>query len=179
MAMYTIARISLNRDSVEFINMYYLPATSKAYKVIKNIQVNLSRGICCPQKEVSVVSVSSIDCQIYFNKDIHNAHHDIILPAEPVNLAIQCKNSLSIPDAISIESQLYLPKQKRPIEEKDGRAFKLLWFYVGSDDSSAGSPVDYRSHDIFDAIRFEQLAFLSGSGCCSPNILVLNSTIKN
>jgi len=191
MAMYTIARISLNKDSVLFINMYYLPATSKAYNVIKDIRVNLSRGICYPENEASVETVSSEDCQIYFNKNIHNAHHDIILPAKPVNLAIQCKNSLSIPTAISIESQLKKdpPKNtkekkrsskkdppKETIEEMDDRdSFKLLWFYVGSDDSSAGSPADYRSNEIFDAIRFQQLAFLSGRGCCSPNIWSLKN----
>jgi len=171
MARYTIARMSLESKTVPFTNMYYLPAKSKAYNVIKDIKVNLSTGICCPQEEASVVTVSSEDCSIYFNKNIHNAHHDIILPAKPVNLAIQCKNSLSITDTKSIESQLYLPKQKSPIKKKDDRTFKLLWFYIGEDDFSEGSPVENcRSVEIFDAIRFEQLAFLSGSGCCSPNI---------
>jgi len=176
-AMYTIARISLVKESLKFENLYYLPAKSKAYRVIKDIQVNFSQGIHCPQKEVSVGKVSPKD-RIYFNKNIHNAHHDIILPAEPVNLAVQCKNSLSTPDGKSIVSQLYLPQQKRPVQEKDDRTFKLLWFYIGADDSSESSPINYRSNDIFDAIRFNQLAFLSGSGCCSPIIWSLIRELK-
>jgi len=167
MAIYTILRVRTKQDEIPFYSMYYLQEKAKVQDLISVLTVNLRDGISYPETEVSVLEVTAENsCQIYHNKSAHNPYHDIIIPAKPMNIVIQCKNSFNNHTAKQIKSQLKLPHQKKINVAK--HKFKLLWFYPGWEDYSEGIPVQYRSDVIFDAIRLKQLCFLSGKGCCSP-----------
>ncbi len=70
------------------------------------------------------------------NKKIHNAHHDLILPARTtdtteernVNIAVQAKASLNLSDTRTVENQLFVSSRGNGGEEVE----HLFWLYLGN-----------------------------------------------
>lgn len=120
-----------------------------AFNIMKKYDVNFSHGIYIPTREV-FTNVADLGLAVVHNRNIHNAHHDLILPARTnfglVNIAVQAKASFDLSDRTTIAKQLLVsPTSLEQVPQ-------LFWLYLG----------DKRREEYFDSILF-----LDGSGCCS------------
>lgn len=89
---------------------------------------------------------------VIHNRNSHNAHHDIILPAikndKSMNIAVSCKASFNLSNEKTLESQL---------KTDDESVGLLVCLYLGNHQREA---------------QYQNVVFLNGSGCC--NGLMLN-----
>jgi len=132
--------------------IYELDPYAQAKSVLSKISINFSEGIKELSTEVDVTS-RKLSPAIYFNSKLDSAHHDIILPALPFNVAVQCKNSLTDPDGSTIAQQLDCDY--------------LLWFYPGCHEDQTDPPMNYRTEAVIQAVKEKRIGFLSGAGCAS------------
>jgi hypothetical protein len=120
-----------------------------AYDLMENYEVNFSDGISLPTNEVfSNVTYSKF--AVVHNRNIHNPHHDLILPARTssgtVNIAVQAKASFDLSDRTVITKQLLVSRTSlEPVPQ-------LFWLYLGKE----------KRENMFGSI-----VFLDGSGCCN------------
>ena len=91
-------------------------------------EVNFSHGISLPTREV-FSNVDDLGFAVVHNRNIHNAHHDIILPARTslgnVNIAVQAKASFDLPGRKTITKQLLVSPAS------DEQVQQLFWLYLG------------------------------------------------
>lgn len=122
---------------------------SPALNILNKYKVNFSRGISLPTREV-FTNVADLGFAVVHNRNDHNAHHDIILPARTnlgiVNIAVQAKASFDLSERTTITKQLLVsPTSSEQVQQ-------LFWLYLGQK----------RREEKFDSI-----VFLDGSGCCN------------
>ncbi|KAJ2986934.1 hypothetical protein HDV02_006435 [Globomyces sp. JEL0801] len=119
------------------------------FNIMSDYEVNFSHGISLPTHEV-FTNAADLGFTIVHNRNIHNAHHDIILPARTklgnLNIAVQAKASLDLSDKKTIAKQLLVSP------DTSDRVQQLIWLYLG----------ETRREQLFDSI-----VFLDGSGCCN------------
>ena len=120
-----------------------------AFNIMSKYYVNFSQGISLPTREV-LTNVADLGFAVVHNRNIHNAHHDLILPARTnlgiVNIAVQAKASFDLSDQTTITKQLLVsPASLEKVQQ-------LFWLYLG----------ETRREEKFDSI-----VFLDGSGCCN------------
>jgi hypothetical protein len=127
-------------------------------EILSEIWVDFSSGIMLPEHEYFVDS-SDMPNAIIHNSNFHNAHHDIILPANripkrvngivsQVNIAVSCKASFDLSADKTIQRQLKISK------ENDARPVDLLiWVYLGNLEREE----QYQNN----------VAFMNGNGCCN------------
>jgi hypothetical protein len=122
-----------------------------AFNILNKYEVNFSHGISLPTLEV-FTNVADLGFTVVHNRNIHNAHHDIILPARAranlgiVYIAVQAKASFDLSDRTTITKQLLVsPTSLEQVQQ-------LFWLYLG----------EKRREEMFDSI-----VFLDGSGCCN------------
>jgi len=149
---YYLHQLDSPGEYLPLTKIYKLSNSAQAYPLLTLFSVNLSEGVIVPEKEVTVRDILSK--AIYHNSQ-QNAHHDIILSANPNNIAIQCKYSFYDPGGDAISSQLVGCKY-------------LLWFYLGCDEDSSDAPKNYKTEMVISALKENQLGFLNGAGCASP-----------
>jgi len=125
------------------------PSDSRASNIMNKYKVNFSKGIYLPSQEV-FTNTADLEFVVVNNRNIHNAHHDIILPALTdqgmVNIAVQAKASLDLSGRATITKQLLVS----PTSEE--QVHQLFWLYLGQN----------QRVEMFDSILF-----LNGSGCCN------------
>jgi hypothetical protein len=126
-----------------------------ALNIMKKYEVNFSHGISLPAHEVYTNTVD-LDLAVVHNRNTHNAHHDLILPARTsigiVNIAVHAKVSFS--DIGTIAKQfLVSPECLEQVQQ-------LFLLYLGK---------------IQREKTFDSVVCLDGRGCC--NGLTLNSFI--
>ena len=133
----------------------------KEHQILANFNVDFSAGIDLPEQEV-FANANNLPKAVIHNKNVHQAHHDILLPAisndSQINIAVQCKASFDLKGKSTIDSQLQISKQNTdPMHQ-------LFWFYLGEEsrESNYGRKV----------------AFLNGSGCCNGLSLNLFEMFK-
>jgi len=144
--------------------IYHLAPDAQAKYMLSQISINFSMGIKKQKNEVTV-KTKKLYPAIYWNSNVQKAHHDIILPATPYNIAVQCKNSLTDPSGSTIARQLDCDY--------------LLWFYPGCHEDQTDPPRDYRTDLVIDAVKQKRIAFLSGAGCASLLYVDLIIQLKN
>ena len=125
------------------------PSELRAYHIMKKYQVNFSKGVSLPSSEV-LANASDLGYSVLHNRNIHNAHHDIILPALTrigiVNIAVQAKASFDLSDLKTMTKQLLVsPASSEQVKQ-------LIWLYLG----------EKRREENFNTV-----VFLDGSGCCN------------
>ena len=130
------------------------------YQILANFKVDFSKGIELPEQEC-FANANNLPKAVIHNKNIHQAHHDIILPVIlnglQVNIAVQCKASFDLKGKSTIESQLQISKQNPdPVHQ-------LFWFYLGKEQRESS---------------YKSVAFLNGSGCCNGLSLNLFEMFK-
>jgi hypothetical protein len=134
------------------------PSEMSALKLLGEYKVNFSQGIFLPFREVCT-NFSDLGLAVVHNRNIQNAHHDLILPARtikgPVNIAVQAKASFYEASSKDIMSQLKVSSQS--VENVQ----QLFWLYLG----------EKRGVEK----NFSSVLYLDGSGCC--NGLALDSII--
>jgi hypothetical protein len=122
------------------------------YNLLAPYEVDFSDGISLPDREAFVNSTTCSEKSIIHNKEINNAHHDIIIPAmkdgKREDMAVQAKASFGLDDAAEMGAQNCISKTI------DARVPLLLWLYLDSTDKE-------RRHDT------ESVVFLNASGCCN------------
>jgi len=139
-----------NSGYFSFPDIYDIsPSELPAYNIMNKYKVNFSNGISLPTREV-FTNVADLGFAIVHNRNIQNAHHDIILPARTnlgiVNIAVQAKASFDLSDRTTITKQLLVsPKSKEQVQQ-------LFWLYLGEKPREK---------------MFESIVFLDGSGCCN------------
>jgi hypothetical protein len=136
------------------------PSDLPAFNIMNKYEVNFSRGISLPTHEV-FADVADLGFAVVHNRNIHNAHHDIILPARTnlgiVNIAVQAKASYDLAGQKTIKKQLLVsPTSSEQVQE-------LFWLYLG----------EKRREEMF-----ESIIFLDGSGCCNGLALDLLILVK-
>ena len=127
---------------------------------LAKFNVDFSEGIELRKKEV-FVDTADLPKAVIHNKNVHKAHHDIILPAISeglqVTIAVQCKASFDLQTKSTIASQLQISKlNPNPVHQ-------LFWFYLG---------------EVSRESNYEGVAFLNGSGCCNGLSLNLFEMLK-
>jgi hypothetical protein len=120
-----------------------------AFNILNMYEVNFSHGISLPTREV-FTNTADLGFAVVHNRNIHNAHHDIILPTRTnlgiVNIAVQAKASFDLSDRTTITKQLLVsPTSLEQVQQ-------LFWLYLG----------EKRREEMFHSI-----VFLDGSGCCN------------
>ena len=94
---------------------------STAFGIMGKYEVNFSHGISLPTHEVLTNPVD-LELAVVHSRNIHNAHHDLILPArtsiEIVNIAVQAKASFNLSGKNTIAKQgkqysIYLPGSRK------------------------------------------------------------------
>jgi hypothetical protein len=132
-----------------------------AYDIMQKYKVDFSEGISVPNQEAFTNS-SNLGRAVVHNRNIHNAHHDMILPsltnAGPVNIAVQAKASFKLDGDKKINSQLQVHLDRKE------QVKQLFWLYLG----------DYSREG-----NFASIVFLDGSGCCNGLALDLFILVKN
>jgi len=152
----------LATDSVKLSEIYELGEKAQAYPLLSSVNVNFSLGMRNHKKEVN--SNDNLSRAVYLNSNVRDAHHDIILSADPHNVAIQCKNSFKTPDGGIIKRQLDCEY--------------LLWFFMGWDEENSIPPVDFRESEVIAALKEKRLGFVNGSGCTSLVVYDLINALK-
>jgi hypothetical protein len=148
---YYLRTMSTGRTEYFSFPMIYDFDSSKqpAYKIMEEYKVDFSEGISLPTNEV-FTDDSDLGFAIVHNKSIHNAHHDMILPAlygsALVNIAVQAKASFQLSDQNTIMRQL----QVRPDTEEQVK--QLIWLYLGKETREA---------------KLNSIVFLNGGGRCN------------
>lgn len=134
-----------------FPDIYDIPRSDSPteYNIMNNYEVDFSQGISLPTQEV-FADTTGLGLAVVHNKNIHNAHHDVILPARTslgmVNIAVQAKASFDLSGEKTIMNQLLVSRKTvDPVQQ-------LFWLYLGEN----------RREKSFDSI-----AFLNGRGCCN------------
>jgi hypothetical protein len=152
---YYLRSLSIGQSGYFSLPMIYDidPSELPAYNTMKKYQVNFSEGISLPTREV-FTNVADLGFAVVHNRNIHNAHHDIILPARTsqgsVNIAVQVKASFDLSDRAAITKQLLVsPTSSEQVQQ-------LFWLYLG----------EKRREGMFDSV-----VFLDGSGCCNGLVL--------
>ena len=120
-----------------------------AFDIMAEYKVNFSQGISLPSREV-FANGADLGFAVVHNRNMHNAHHDLILPAcvsgKTVNIAVQAKASFDLSDKKTILKQLLVsPKSLEPVKQ-------LFWLYLGKNQREK---------------KFNSIVFLDGSGCCN------------
>ncbi len=120
-----------------------------AFDIMNKYEVNFSHGISRPTSEL-FTDVNDLGFAIVHNINIHNAHHDIILPARTnsgiVTIAVQAKASFDLSGRSTIERQLQVsPTSLNKVQQ-------LFWLYLGEEQREK---------------MFDEVLFLDGSGCCN------------
>ncbi|KAI8894135.1 hypothetical protein BC833DRAFT_244566 [Globomyces pollinis-pini] len=119
------------------------------FNIMSDYEVNFSHGISLPTHEV-FTNADDLGFTIVNNRNIHDAHHDLILPARTklgkLNIAVQAKASLDLSDKKTIAKQLLVSP------DTSDRVQQLFLLYLG----------ETRREQLFDSI-----VFLDGSGCCN------------
>jgi ribosomal protein S26 len=115
-------------------------------EIMDEYKFDFSQGISLPTREV-FANVADLGFAVVHNRNIHNAHHDLILPAlkrgEIVNIAVQAKASFASPNDKAIEKQLLVsPTSLEQVKQ-------LFWLYLGKEKT------------------VDSIVFLNGSGCCN------------
>lgn len=146
----TLARTDTHMGFVDFEDIYdfddHSDSDKKAKTLLAHHEVNFSEGVSLPSAEKFIDS-PCLPLAVVHNKLIHNAHHDIIIPAATRALPVSAKASFSLSNQTLIENQLRVKKtttDKVPC---------LIWLYLGSHEKEA----QYQN----------QVAFIDGSGVCN------------
>ena len=138
-----------------------MDSDSTQHGKLAKFNVDFSEGIELRKKEVFVDTADLPTKAVIHNKNIHQAHHDIILPAilngVQVNIAVQCKASFDLNGKKTIDSQLLISKQNPT------QVHQLFWFYLGKEQRE---------------LIYNHVAFLNGSGCCNGLSLNLFEMLK-
>ena len=122
-----------------------------AFDIMTEYMVNFSQGISLPTREV-FANGADLGFAVVHNRNIHNAHHDLVLPAcvsgKTVNIAVQAKASFDLSDKKTILKQLLIsPTSLEPVKQ-------LFWLYL------------YLGKHQREK-KFNSIVFLDGSGCCN------------
>jgi hypothetical protein len=125
---------------------------SSSNPTLNKYEVNFSHGISLPIDEV-FTNVPNLGFAIVHNRNIRNAHHDIILPTRTnqgfVNIAVQAKLSYDLSDRATLDKQLLVsPKSLEKVK-------LLFWLYLG------------------DNRREEKFEFLNGSNGLALDFFIL------
>jgi hypothetical protein len=128
---------------------------------LSTINIDLSKGISLPDSEAFVFHKLN-ESAITHNSNIHNAHHDIIIPARISgslrNIPVSAKCSFTLSPYSCILNQL---KQSNVSETA---VLSLIWLYLGE--------------WIHLEDNYPQVIFLNGSGCCNGLSLDLFILVK-
>ena len=159
---YYLKSIVLNQKWIDSLVIINVNPNTSAWHLLKTYKVDFSEGICLPEEKEALSSCNNLPKAVIHNKEKHNAHHDIILPAisnnTQVNIAVQCKASFDLSKKKTIESQLLVSK------EKDAQSIQqLFWLYLGEENREKQYPT---------------VTFLNGSGCCNRLSLNLFELLK-
>jgi hypothetical protein len=117
--------------------------SEQSMHLLLDLKTDLSQGIYYPNIELSIDQ--DLPHAVIHNKNIHNAHHDIILPTNQGVIPISVKASFRLAGESVINRQLYFNKFAQ-------LANKLIWLYLGSQDTE---------------LKYENVAFINGSGVCN------------
>ena len=128
---YYLRSISTGKSGyISFRTIYdFSPSDSHAFQIMDQFKVNFSQGISLPTHEVFANVAADLGHAVVHNRNIHNAHHDIILPARTkqgiANIAVQAKASINLSDRKTIMNQLPVsPKRSEQVKQ-------LFWLYIG------------------------------------------------
>jgi len=159
---YYLKGIVMGQKSIDLLKIINVNTTHSARKILEKYTVDFSDGIFLPDEKEALSSSNNLPKAVIHNKEKHNAHHDIILPAilngTQVNIAVQCKASFDLSQKKTIENQL--------LASKEGGAQsvqQLFWLYLGEENREK---------------QYPDVAFLNGSGCCNGLSLNLFQLLK-
>lgn len=142
---------------VKFSRLYNVEISDKkTIEALQEYSLNLSDGIVLDTKERFVNEGNLPKCIIH-NRNVHNAHHDIILHSNHGGIPVSSKYSSTL-DGKDIE------KQKMVRRGSNEKAKLLIWLYLGNDNRE----------NLYDDL----VVFLNGSGCCSSMSLDICVLVK-
>jgi hypothetical protein len=115
---YYLKSLGKSLPYIPLLEIIELNRKDGAYSILEKYQVDFSGGISLPDNQ----TFNALPMAVVHNKNIHNAHHDLILPAISsgiiMNIAVQCKASFVLSNNKTIEIQL-LVSREREIQYKD------------------------------------------------------------
>jgi hypothetical protein len=147
-------------DTVPFCAIYDFGGaeSEQSMHLLSDLKTDLSQGIYYPTTELSINQ--DLPHAVIHNKNIHNAHHDIILPTNQGGIPISVKASFNLAGESVIIKQLWFKNLAQS-------AKKLIWLYLGSRDTE---------------LKYQNVAFINGSGVCNGlaiDMFVLVKTLKS
>ena len=142
-----------DKSVVPLSKIYDLAPSAQAYALISSLKVDFTHGLKYPTNEAKVQSYLSNVPAVYVNRKRPTARHDI-LPFAMKPTAIQCKNTLYLPEVNALKSQL---KGKHC----------LLWLSPGLTEDHPNPPVAFQDRGLVGKIE-KKVGFLSGAGCVCP-----------
>ena len=130
--------------------------SDQSKRLLSTLMTDLSQGIFYSDKEL-FIHQQDLPHAVIHNKNLHNAHHDIILPTNQGGIPISAKASVSLADKSVIDRQFFLSKNS--VES----AKMLIWLYLGSRDPE---------------LKYQNVAFINGSGVCNGLALDMFILVK-
>jgi hypothetical protein len=159
---YYLRSVTMKKKSISFSNLYDLREDPTYSNLFSDLSVDFSQGISLLEREMFVNS-KDYPTSVIHNRNIHNPHHDIILPGKmsetrDVLIGVSCKASFGLSDRSARESQQKISKETK---QKEGF---LLWLSLGVEKPEA----DFQG----------TVAFMNGAGCCNGLALDMILLVK-
>ena len=157
---YYLCRITENVPDITFNQIYYPSQAEQSTGQLDQRVIDFSEGIVSPTVEATI-ETSPLAHAVTRNNNNRNAHHDMILYSKEGPIAVQVKASFNNPSKTDITKQL------KASNGSDVDVPVLIWMSLG----------DLTGTQVKRAFS-HQVAFLDGSGVCSPTSLDILRSAK-